>query len=87
MLLEEKPIKVDIKITVTGPKVTRNSSSVFQKALDDGLGAGFTIVSDGKEIKVSSFVLMAHSDVFKTMIESEFSESKERTVTITDFDY
>lgn len=44
----------------------------FKKAFEDGLGADLTIkLEDGKELKVSKFVLMTQSDFFRALIEGK----------------
>uniref|UniRef100_A0A914QM94 BTB domain-containing protein n=1 Tax=Panagrolaimus davidi TaxID=227884 RepID=A0A914QM94_9BILA len=47
----------------------------------------FTVIVDGKEIKVHKLIVSTESSVFNQMIKSGLQESKENKVTITDFDY
>lgn len=57
---------------------------VFEKDCDM---RDFELLVEGKSIKVSKFVLMAHSSVFETMISSDFKEAKEGKATIEDISF
>lgn len=64
-----------------------NSSSNLSLAFDAELCADFKLLIGNQVIKVNKLILMANSDVFKTMIESNLTEANENEVVIMDVEY
>lgn len=78
------------RVKITGKKCSSRAVNLalnLSRAFESQLCADFKITIGSQVIPVSKFVLMTHSDVFKTMIKSNLVENRSNEVSITDVEY
>lgn len=67
--------------------ISVRQSHVLGQMFDEQVFGDFTLIAEGKEIKVSKLILASRSDVFRTMFETDMSEKRTGQTEISDVTY
>jgi len=76
----------ETKLEVSAKPIKENESlnTDLNSLLENGLYADFTLLVGGKEFQLHKAILASRSPYFKTMLESDFEESRKNRLEIDD---